>query len=145
MKLIWSILKEPNKIWVKVVTTKYIKSSDSGFQLRSKVWNPPRDDDRDDELLWGPDPREKFTLKSAYEFIVDYGTSSGSNYWKTIWNRKGPSLVKHFLWLVAHDRILTNAKHFRRKMVDSDRYNKCMGAREDTLHVLQDRPLAKDV
>ncbi|CAN1135783.1 hypothetical protein LINPERHAP2_LOCUS9057 [Linum perenne] len=41
MKLIWSILKEPNKIWVKVVTTKYIKSSDSGFQLRSKVGGSP--------------------------------------------------------------------------------------------------------
>ncbi|CAN1336983.1 Putative ribonuclease H protein At1g65750 [Linum perenne] len=37
MKLGWAILNNPGKIWVRVVTSKYLKETDAGLQLRRKT------------------------------------------------------------------------------------------------------------
>ncbi|CAN1269114.1 Putative ribonuclease H protein At1g65750, partial [Linum perenne] len=61
------------------------------------------------------------------------------NIWKTVWRWAGPSRVKHFIWLVAHDRILTNAERRRRHMATTDDCQRCRGYTEDTLHVALQR------
>ncbi|CAN1818067.1 hypothetical protein LINPERHAP1_LOCUS28261 [Linum perenne] len=71
---------------------------------------PPKDDEQDDELIWGPYPRGKFTLKLAYEMLDRSNDTSTCDLWKIVWKWEGPSRVKHFLWLVAHNRILTNSE-----------------------------------
>ncbi|CAN1152491.1 Putative ribonuclease H protein At1g65750, partial [Linum perenne] len=43
-----------------------------------------------------------------------------------------------FIWLVAHDRILTNAERRRRHLTDIDDCQRCRGGTEDTLHVVSD-------
>ncbi|CAN1126971.1 Putative ribonuclease H protein At1g65750 [Linum perenne] len=65
--------------------------------------------------------------------------------WKTVWRWKGPSRVKHFLWLVAHNRILTNVERQRRHLTNEAGCQRCTGLNEDTLHVIRDCKVAREV
>ncbi|CAN1821026.1 Putative ribonuclease H protein At1g65750 [Linum perenne] len=107
--------------------------------------DPPRRDDREDEMIWGPDPRGKFTVKSAYEILDVTEDDPDSQIWKTIWQWNGPSRIKHFLWTLAHGRILTNAERMRRHLSTNADCANCPGIKEDALHVVRDCGLAKQV
>ncbi|CAN1764790.1 Putative ribonuclease H protein At1g65750 [Linum perenne] len=86
---------------------------------------PPGRDTREDEMIWGPDPRRNFTLKSAYE-ILDAGTvDPDAPIWTTVW------------------RILINAERARRNMSAVAECARCPGLREDRMHVLRDYRIAK--
>ncbi|CAN1842174.1 Putative ribonuclease H protein At1g65750 [Linum perenne] len=95
--------------------------------------------------MWGPDLRGKFTLKTAYKILASTGHHIEQDIWKTVWLWEGPSRVRHFLWLVAHDRVLTNAERCRRHMVAVGDCQRCRGCTEDTLHVVRDCQVAREV
>ncbi|CAN1751196.1 Putative ribonuclease H protein At1g65750 [Linum perenne] len=235
MKLGWTILKEPDRLWVQIFTSKYLKETTNGPTLRRKsggsslwrgirrVWHdiatncqhsirngqdtlfwtaswldsglsladhalheltdsdlqcsvadmvkedgcwdwsrlhhslpphmisqvagmsPPTPDGGDDDLIWGPDPKGRFTIKSAYDIIATSRDPSPHNTWNFIWKWQGPSRIKHFLWLAAHDRLLSNAERHRRHMTVTDNCHRCTNVSETSLHILRDCTLARDV
>ena len=51
-------------------------------------------------------------------------------------------MVKLFLWLAMHDKLLTNTERVRRRLTDNDICEKCHNEIESTLHVLRDCPFA---
>ncbi|CAI0429938.1 unnamed protein product [Linum tenue] len=57
--------------------------------------------------------------------------------WKKLWKWKGPSRTKHFLWLVMHDRLLTNKERVRRKMTADGNCSHCKDVEETTEHILR--------
>ncbi|CAN1121084.1 Putative ribonuclease H protein At1g65750 [Linum perenne] len=57
------------------------------------------------------------------------GSSSGG---------KGPNRIKHFLWLVAHDRLLTNEERWKRTWTEDGSCSRCGHPQETVLHVLRD-------
>ena len=58
--------------------------------------------------------------------------------WRHIWKIKVPERIRHFLWLVCHDKILTNANRCRRNISDIADCP-CYGFTEETtLHMLRD-------
>lgn len=60
-----------------------------------------------------------FSVSSAYELwrgLSDEGLWPG---WNLIWSLKRQQRVKTFLWLLAHDRVLTNHNRWRRQWVDN--------------------------
>jgi hypothetical protein len=62
--------------------------------------------------------------------------------WLQIWRLKVPERVKSFVWLVKHDRLLTNdRKHIMG--LGSDRCEFCRDTVETTLHVLRDCKLVR--
>ncbi|CAN1798128.1 Putative ribonuclease H protein At1g65750 [Linum perenne] len=99
---------------------------------------PPCDALGEDGIIWGPDPRGKFTLKTAYEILDSADHLTEQDFWRIVWRWEGPSWVRHFLWLVAHDRILTNAERRRRHLAATDECQRCRVSTEDTLHVVRD-------
>ncbi|CAN1291848.1 Putative ribonuclease H protein At1g65750 [Linum perenne] len=105
---------------------------------------PPSDTMGEDGIIWGPDPRGKFTLKTAYEILASTDHHADQDIWRIVWRWTGPNRVRHFLWLVAHDRILTNAERHRRHMTDVVDCQRCRGSIEDTLHVVTDCQLARE-
>ncbi|CAN1767816.1 Putative ribonuclease H protein At1g65750 [Linum perenne] len=211
MKLGWAIVKDPTRLWVRVVTSKYLKETDAGPVLRRKsggsalwrgirsVWHTmvgasqqsirngkdtlfwlskwvdsdvvladyattplsdeeqqrtvaevtnqeaPSRDNCEDELIWGPDPRGKFSIKTAYEILDVCSDTNSESRWRTIWRWKGPNRVRHFLWLVAHGRVLTNYERCRRHIAVDNTCHRCPGTIEDLLHVCRDCPLAREV
>ncbi|CAN1142657.1 Putative ribonuclease H protein At1g65750 [Linum perenne] len=106
---------------------------------------PPMTEDREDELIWGPGPKGKFSIKSAYEILDCISNESADNIWKTIWKWEGPNRVKHFIWLAAHERILTNSERCRRHIAQDSTCYRCPNICEDLLHVCRDCNLAKEV
>ncbi|CAN1172909.1 Putative ribonuclease H protein At1g65750 [Linum perenne] len=106
---------------------------------------PPSRDDHDDELIWGPDPKGKFSVKLAYEILDVCSNVSADSIWRIIWKWEGPSPVRHFLWLVAHERVLTNAERCRRHIAQDGTCYRCPNENEDLLHVCRDCKLAKEV
>ncbi|CAN1142660.1 Putative ribonuclease H protein At1g65750 [Linum perenne] len=102
-------------------------------------------EDREDELIWGPGPKGKFSIKSAYEILDCISNESADNIWKTIWKWEGPNRVKHFIWLAAHERILTNSERCRRHIAQDSTCYRCPNICEDLLHVCRDCNLAKEV
>ncbi|CAN1142695.1 Putative ribonuclease H protein At1g65750 [Linum perenne] len=233
MKLGWLILKAPEKLWVNILASKYLKNSDQGMQLRRKTggsnlwrgirktwttmaaacqhsirdgtstlfwhhrwldsgdrladhalqpidsvendrtvadavtalgdwdWNhlhahlspchleqiagmgPPQAGSGDDDMIWGPDPRGKFTVSSAYEILAADQSESDQNLWKQIWKWQGPNRVRHFLWLVGHNRLLTNEERRKRHMTNEGGCRLCPSIAKDSLHVLRDCKAAK--
>ncbi|CAN1215673.1 Putative ribonuclease H protein At1g65750 [Linum perenne] len=235
MKLGWTILKEPDRLWVQIFTDKYLKETSEGLQIRRKTggsslwkgirrtwhdlvsgcqhsirngkdtsfWNStwldsgvrlidhatrsitevelnnsvsdwvddtgkwdwqrlngclpplivgqvtgmdsPHPTDGDDEMIWGPDPKGRFSIKSAYEILATTRGPPQQNTWKHIWRWQGPSRIKHFLWLAAHNRLLSNEERLRRHMTDRDDCHRCPSVSETSLHILRDCNLAKSV
>ncbi|CAN1122460.1 Putative ribonuclease H protein At1g65750 [Linum perenne] len=106
---------------------------------------PPTRDGCEDELIWGPDPKGKFSIKTAYEILDTYSDVSTGSIWRSIWKWEGPNRVRHFLWLIAHEKVLTNSERCRRHLTDDSRCHRCPNSVEDVLHVCRDCTLAKEV
>ncbi|CAN1347607.1 Putative ribonuclease H protein At1g65750 [Linum perenne] len=70
--------------------------------------SPPRPEAREDEWIWGLEGNGKFSIKSAYCLIRNCTAEQDASLWNRVWNWKGPNKIRHFIWLVAHDRLLTN-------------------------------------
>ncbi|CAN1848775.1 Putative ribonuclease H protein At1g65750 [Linum perenne] len=233
MKLGWHILKHPEKLWVRVMTSKYLKEVDEVISIRRKNWGSalwrgirrvwptlrnscqksirdgkstsfwfdawldsgitladfstkdldedekdrlvaeatddngdwdwrflsnylppqcilqvagmqsPKLESGEDDLIWGPDQNGQFSIKSAYEVLATTRTKENGLLWKTVWNWSGPNHVRFFLWLTAHNRLLTNGERKRRHLADDDLCNHCKSAPEDALHVLRECPFAR--
>ncbi|CAN1174693.1 Putative ribonuclease H protein At1g65750, partial [Linum perenne] len=98
----------------------------------------------EDGMIWGPDSRGRFSIASAYEITTATNYDSAANLWKCVWKWQGPNRIKHFLWLVAHNRLLTNSERNRRHMTTEDCCRLCPNSTEDSLHVLRDCRSARD-
>lgn len=55
------------------------------------------------------------------------------------------SRIKHFLWLVKRQRLLTNSERTRRCLTDNPGCILCGDTQETVLHVLRDYRIAKEV
>ncbi|CAN1819553.1 Putative ribonuclease H protein At1g65750 [Linum perenne] len=65
--------------------------------------------------------------------------------WRPVWNWKGPNRIRHFLWFVAHQKILTNVGWVSRHLTNDATCEHCRTGDETVLHVLRDCQAAADV
>ncbi|TYH43154.1 hypothetical protein ES332_D11G109000v1 [Gossypium tomentosum] len=82
------------------------------------------DASRSDQFIWWP-------LTIREEMVRT------QNWWKPIWNFRGPQRVRVFLWIVCSDKLLTNQERKRRRMTMDDRCSLCGVEVENMDHVLQ--------
>ncbi|XP_072064218.1 uncharacterized protein [Arachis hypogaea] len=99
--------------------------------------SPPSTWKEGDHIAWANSADGVFSLKSAYNSLQnDPGIQN--HIFKLIWRWKGPERIRYFLWLVAHDAILTNAERIRRHMSQNAACPICQHRDETTMHVLHD-------
>jgi len=67
-----------------------------------------------------------------------------NNHWSQLWNLRMPKRIRCFMWLLQHDRLLTNSR-FHRMQLRFPFCHQCEESVETTLHVMRDCPLAKVV
>ena len=67
----------------------------------------------EDELYWSATPDDRFTLKSAYQQLHGGPRASNPGEWNWIWRIPCIKKLRTFLWLILHDRLLTNLSRFR--------------------------------
>ncbi|CAN1249919.1 Putative ribonuclease H protein At1g65750 [Linum perenne] len=95
---------------------------------------PPQQDAGDDEWVWGCEGNRRFTIRSAYNLICKTSQLQTLD----VWRWKGPNKIHHFLWLAAHDQLLTNHARKRRNLINDANCHWCPHQEETVLHVLRD-------
>ncbi|GAU21808.1 hypothetical protein TSUD_176540 [Trifolium subterraneum] len=75
----------------------------------------PTDLDGPDTIGWGGTTTRHFTVQSAYKFQKGYYQPLAGE-WKALWSWKGPHRIQTFIWMAAHERLLTN---YRRRIGSS--------------------------
>jgi len=86
--------------------------------------------------VWTADKLGKFTINSAIRILQASGTMNDLN-WKTCWKTRSPHRIKFFLWLLHHQRLLTNAERFRRQLLASPQRTICFESEESLDHLLK--------
>lgn len=97
-----------------------------------------------DEMHWLSD-RADFSVTLAYE--LGLGTSQTGQWhgWRRIWSLHIQQRIRVFLWMMAHERILTNSVRWRRGLAANSDCWRCGGGCEDVLHVIRDCPQSRRV
>ncbi|CAA0833902.1 Polynucleotidyl transferase- ribonuclease H-like superfamily protein [Striga hermonthica] len=114
----------------------------SSIVLRIAATMPPQANAGSDRLILGLTSHGNFSTKSAYSLLTDGASSAARPLWKLIWRLPIAQRVRHFTWLVARDRLLTNVERRRRHLAESAECA-CCGEEESTLHVLRDCDAAR--
>ncbi|CAL1384527.1 unnamed protein product [Linum trigynum] len=97
----------------------------------------------EDKTIWAMERDGRFRLKSAYALAAGLDEADDDQSWTKLWKWKGPNRVKHFLWLVMHDRLMTNKERAKRKLTDNQNCSQCKDVEESIEHILQQCPSAK--
>ncbi|CAN1786030.1 Putative ribonuclease H protein At1g65750 [Linum perenne] len=98
--------------------------------------SPPVERLGKDALVWGLEADGRFSIRSAYLMFSDDDTSRSEPFWWHIWGWKGPSKIKHFLWLASHNRLLTNEERGRRHLTNQVLCHRCSSHTESISHVI---------
>ncbi|CAN1170479.1 Putative ribonuclease H protein At1g65750 [Linum perenne] len=106
---------------------------------------PPNSDRGEDSWVWSGESNGKFSIRSAYDLIVKPANPNPDAQWELVWKWKGPARIQHFLWLVMHDRLLTNLERKRRHLSADSRCSRCGNSEESVTHILRDCPAAASV
>ncbi|CAN1126706.1 Putative ribonuclease H protein At1g65750 [Linum perenne] len=104
--------------------------------------SPPIAGAGEDRITWGLESDGRFRIRSAYLLATEEEDAAIDSIWKLTWRWKGPQRIRQFLWLVAHNRLLTNSEPHRRHLAEIGSCQVCQGQEESVLHVLRDCPLA---
>ena len=98
-----------------------------------------------DKLYWPHMPSGNFSVRSAYQMLMQVDLPSvnhtpdpnwNSITWSSIWGLQVPPKVRHFLWH-ACTKSLPRKKNLHRRHIPIDPlYNECHQFDEDVLHVL---------
>ncbi|CAN1129315.1 Putative ribonuclease H protein At1g65750 [Linum perenne] len=106
---------------------------------------PPSAERGADSWNWGCESNGKFSIRSAYDIITKPVNHKPEMVWDLVWKWSGPSRVQHFLWLVAHEKLLTNLERKRLHIAAEASCRRCAGRDESNLHVLRDCDFASRV
>ncbi|CAJ2644330.1 unnamed protein product [Trifolium pratense] len=101
----------------------------------------PMDIDGKDTIGWGGTNTRNFTVKSAYE-NQNIRAQPIEGDWKAVWSWKGPHRIQTFMWMAAHDRLLTNFRRSKWGVGASPTCSRCDRVNETLIHVLRDCPVA---
>ncbi|XVE98252.1 hypothetical protein REPUB_Repub03eG0089700 [Reevesia pubescens] len=110
------------------------------MELVSLVY--PNQDQRD-KVIWIASSNGEFSVSSAYDILLERVSATGL--WNLIWKAILPPRIRYFLWLVAHNKLLTKEECFRRRMVTSPTCSRCGLDVESALHVSRDCSFSQGV
>ncbi|KAK8630332.1 hypothetical protein V6N13_079130 [Hibiscus sabdariffa] len=110
--------------------------------LHLSAIKPPRSGFTCDFPGWARSHDRTFSVRSAYEALRDSSLSVSNAAWKVIAGFRGLQRIKTFLWLLAKDRLLTNAERVRRHLSSSARCEACGAAVESAQHIFRECPIA---
>lgn len=98
----------------------------------------------DDTIGWSKEASGSFSVGSAYIASGEEGLTEAAK-WNSIWKLKVPNRVCTFIWLVKHNRIMTNENRAKRGITKSDSCWFCTNIMESVDHVLRHCPFADSV
>ncbi|KAH1107401.1 hypothetical protein J1N35_011169 [Gossypium stocksii] len=106
---------------------------------------PPMIHGGPDSLSWSKTTSGVFSVKSAYFALKEESWHPQELKWSKIWKIPGPLRVKHFVWLVLKQRLLTNSERVRRGIEHDVSCHLCGHFMEDTIHILRYCSFTKEI
>ena len=94
-------------------------------------------EERHDGTCWGLSDDGKFSLKSAYNMLMTQTNTSLDGIWSLIWKLKVPPKIQMFVWLLYHEKILTNEETMRSRMTNDPRCHSCRDETKDLDHLFR--------
>lgn len=92
------------------------------------------DVDGSDIIGWKGTNTRHFTIRSVYDLQRgNYRHIDGE--WKKIWDCKGPHRIQTFMWMAAHERLLTNYRRSKWGIGVSPTCPTCGNGEETIIHV----------
>jgi ribonuclease HI len=105
---------------------------------------PPTDESGDDKLLGSGVDGEQFDVASMYNILCNFISDNNHTIWMNVWRLHVTERVKCFMWIVCHERIITNSIKARMRL-GSSLCKLCGTVEETCIHALRDcdrvRPL----
>lgn len=98
-----------------------------------------------DHFGWLDGIGDSFLVTSAYELGAREGDVGKGVVWRQLWKIKSQQRVRYFLWVLAHDKLLTNYGRWRRRLADNLDCQPCSGQREEALYAIRDCPSAREI
>lgn len=68
--------------------------------------------------------------------MTQHSTLASDGDWSLIWYNPLPPRVKHFMWLVRKECLLTNTERVRQSISNDASCSRCGASQESTLRVL---------
>lgn len=84
-------------------------------------------------------------MKSAFYALKEESWHPKKLKWSKIWKFPGPHRVKHFLWLILKQKLLTNSERVRKGIKHDASCHSCGHSMEDAMHILRDCPFVKEI
>ncbi|KAK8483309.1 hypothetical protein V6N11_019422 [Hibiscus sabdariffa] len=106
---------------------------------------PPSFTDMPDSCFWRWTSDHNFHLQSAYSNQVSETWNCLDPFWPQIWKLKVPQRLCLFLWLVHHQKLMTNVERCKRCLTLDPSCPICHTFDESTLHLLRDCPATKQI
>lgn len=97
---------------------------------------PPRRECGEDIFMYASFGSDNFSIKSNYDSIRPISNHADDIQWWKIWKLKVQERVHYFVWLMSHDRLLTNYDKSLKGLGGAD-CKSCGSAMEKTLHALR--------
>ncbi|CAJ2650297.1 unnamed protein product [Trifolium pratense] len=105
---------------------------------------PPKDEYGNDERVGIGRNNCGFSVAGMYNNICCHHEVEDNNMWRKAWRLKVPERVRTLVWMILHNRLLTNS--LKNKMGLSHAMCEYCGDKEETtLHVMRDCPKAREV
>ncbi|KAE8717106.1 hypothetical protein F3Y22_tig00110059pilonHSYRG00042 [Hibiscus syriacus] len=106
---------------------------------------PSRQELGEDTIGWKWKSDRRFSVKSAYDqrrSKLNTNVEREDIIWSTVAKFRGIPIFKSFLWLMAHERILTNKERARRHLTSQTKCEACGAAEESIHHIFRECPIA---
>lgn len=88
--------------------------------------------------MLGEDPNSNLSVSKAYKKLRALEVHDEWLGWSQIWRLKVQHQAKVFVWLLAHDKLMTNLNKWKRKLVDFPKCEICHQQEESSLHTVRD-------
>lgn len=102
-----------------------------------------KDENMEDKLIWNSDKFGPFSVNKAYRAVNESSNQEMWIGWKRIWSIQTKQRVRIFLWLLAHEKIMTNYNCWRRRLTGNPIFLVCEAHEESCLHAVHDCKQAK--
>ncbi|CAN1121966.1 Putative ribonuclease H protein At1g65750 [Linum perenne] len=96
---------------------------------------PPLGELGEDEPVWGLEVNDQFSIRGM----------EGQGVWNSVWKWLGSNQIRHFLWLAAAGKLLTNEERRRRHISNNGNCRRRGAKVEDVEHILRDCQVAIEV
>nr|GLL31380.1 uncharacterized protein LOC109160503 [Ipomoea trifida] len=131
-KLGWRLLNGKDTLWARVITSKYNPDEGGIGEWREKQWcsNLWKGIVKSKDLVekmeairdrgGGNNRHAQFPTPREYDATVGEGEHCDDKDLKLIWKQKVPNKIYAFLWLLKHDRLMTNVERCRKRFIDDE-------------------------